>query len=230
MKSLSSCVSQYQAHIARTFELLGETQVSRRQRMRQQCSSWRQRLPDFAQQCGAARSCQPVPQDGPGESSTAARRLSASFNFCVLRNTPPVESLNVTVPAYFAGLNQLAWRAPAWMDWKTYLRWALIRHLPTTALPQALDQESFDFYGKVLEGQPEQKPRWKRCVAATDDALGEALGQVYVEQRFSAKDKQRTLELTHDVEAAMGRDIEQLSWMSADHQGSRRREAACSCQ
>ncbi len=41
------------------------------------------------------------------------------------------------------------------------------------------------------------------------------MGQVYVEQRFSPKDKQRTLELTHDVEAAMGRDIEQLSWMSA---------------
>ncbi len=77
-------------------------------------------------------------------------------------------------------------------------------------MPQALDEESFDFYGKVLEGQPEQKPRWKRCVAATDNALGEALGQVYVEQRFTPKDKQRTLELTHDVEAAMGRDIEQL--------------------
>ena len=87
--------------------------------------------------------------------------------------------------------------------------------MPTTALPQALDRESFDFYGKALDGQPEQKPRWKRCVAATDDALGEALGQVYVEQRFSPKDKERTLELTHDMEAAMGRDIEQLDWMSA---------------
>jgi endothelin-converting enzyme/putative endopeptidase len=41
------------------------------------------------------------------------------------------------------------------------------------------------------------------------------LGQVYVEQRFSAKDKERTLELTRDIEAAMGRDIEQLDWMSA---------------
>ena len=100
-------------------------------------------------------------------------------------------------------------------DWKTYLRWALIQHLPSTALPEALDKESFNFYGKVLEGQPEQKTRWKRCVSETDDALGEALGQVYVEQRFSPGDKQRTLKLTQDVEAAMGRDIEQLDWMSA---------------
>ena len=100
-------------------------------------------------------------------------------------------------------------------DWKAYLRWAVIQRLPPTALPQAFDQESFAFYGKILEGQPEQKPRWKRCVAMTDDALGEALGQVYVEQRFSPEDKQRTLQMTRGVEAAMGQDIEQLSWMSA---------------
>ena len=152
---------------------------------------------------------------------------SFSFvRFLRAAHAPPVESLNVTVPAYFAGLNQLL-ASTSLDDWKTYLRWALIRHLPTTALPQALDQESFDFYGKVLDGQPEQKARWKRCVSATDDALGEALGQVYVEQRFSPKDKQRTLELTHDVEAAMGRDIEQLELDERGHQSARGREAAC---
>ena len=120
----------------------------------------------------------------------------------------------MTVPAYFAGLNELL-ASTSLDEWKTYLRWALIHHLPSTALPQALDKESFDFYGKVLDGQPEQKPRWKRCVSETDDALGEALGQVYVAQRFSPEDKERTLKLTQDVEAAMGRDIEQLDWMSA---------------
>ena len=127
---------------------------------------------------------------------------------------PPVESLNVAVPAYFAGLNELL-VSTSLDEWKTYLRWALIHHLPSTALPQALDKESFDFYGKVLDGQPEQKPRWKRCVSETDDGFGEALGQVYVAQRFSPEDKQRTLKLTQDVETAMGRDIEQLNWMSA---------------
>jgi putative endopeptidase len=144
-------------------------------------------------------------------------RSTASFHFVrFLRavKAPPVESLNVAEPAYFAGLNQLL-ASTSLDEWKTYLRWALIHHLPGTALPQALDKESFDFYGKVLDGQPEQKARWKRCVSETDDALGEALGQVYVEQRFSPKDKQRTLELTRDVEAAMGQDIEQLDWMSA---------------
>jgi endothelin-converting enzyme/putative endopeptidase len=78
----------------------------------------------------------------------------------------------------------------------------------------ALDQESFHFYGQILSGQPEQQPRWKRCVEEVDQQLGEALGQVYVEQYFSAQDKQRTRLLAADVEAAMDRDIDQLPWMS----------------
>jgi putative endopeptidase len=203
---------QYQAHIARTFELLGEPQA--------------QAAKDAAlvlrlETALAGFSLSAVERRDPANlyhkvdlSKLDSSTPQFSFvHFLRAAHAPPVESLNVTVPAYFSGLNQLL-GSTGLDDWKTYLRWALIRHLPTTALPQALDHESFDFYGKVLEGQPEQKVRWKRCVSVTDDALGEALGQVYVQQRFSPKDKQRTLELTHDVEAAMGRDIEQLSWMS----------------
>jgi putative endopeptidase len=205
--------AQYQEHVARVFELLGEPQ---------------------SQAAKDAETVLRVETALAGVSLTNVERRDPatlyhkmnlakfdstipSFSFAsFLRDAkvPPVDSLNVATPAYFAGLNQLLAKTSL-EDLKTYLRWALVHHLPSTALPEALDKESFDFYGKVLEGQPEQKPRWKRCVNATDDALGEALGQVYVEQRFSPKDKQRMLELTHDVEAAMGRDIEQLPWMSA---------------
>ena len=204
---------QYVAHVARIFELLGETQ--------QQAAKDADTVLKV-ETALAGYSLSNVERRDPAslyhkmnlvkfDSSTPA------FNFAqFLRavHAPPVESLNVAVPAYFAGLNQLL-SSTSLDEWKTYLRWALIQHLPGTALPEALDKESFNFYGKVLEGQPEQKTRWKRCVSETDDALGEALGQVYVEQRFSPGDKQRTLKLTQDVEAAMGRDIEQLDWMSA---------------
>jgi putative endopeptidase len=203
---------QYQTHIARMFELLGDppTQAAKDAALVLKLET-----------ALAGVSLTTVERRDPANlyHKTELSKLDSNtpqFNFVsFLRaaHTPPVQSLNVTVPGYFSGLNQLL-AGTSLDDLKTYLRWALIRHLPTTALPQALDHESFDFYGKVLEGQPEQKVRWKRCVSATDEALGEALGQVYVEQRFSPKDKERTLELTHDVEAAMGRDIEQLSWMS----------------
>ncbi len=204
--------NQYVAHVTRMFALLGET--------KEQAAKDADTVLKL-ETALAGYSLSNVERRDPAilyhmmnlakfDSSTPA------FNFArFLRgvHAPPVESLNVTVPAYFTGLNELL-ESTSLDEWKTYLRWALIHHLPSTALPQALDKESFHFYGQVLDGQPEQKPRWKRCVSETDDALGEALGQVYVEQRFSPEDKQRTLKLTQDVEAAMGRDIEQLNWMS----------------
>jgi endothelin-converting enzyme/putative endopeptidase len=204
---------QYQAHVARTFELLGETHTQAAKdaetvlRLETALAGFSLSTVDRRDPANLYHKTDLTKLDNSTPSFSFARFLRAA-------HTPTVESLNVTTPAYFAGLNKVLANTSL-DDWKTYLRWATIRHLPSTVFPQALDRERFDFYGKTLDGQPEQKPRWKRCVRATDDALGEALGQVYVEQRFSPKDKARTLELTHDVEAAMGRDIEQLPWMSA---------------
>jgi putative endopeptidase len=204
---------QYVAHVARIFALLGET---KEQSARDADTVLK------VETALAGHSLSNVERRDPAslyhmmklekfDSSTPAFHFD---RFLRAVQAPPVESLNVSVPAYFAGLNELL-ESTSLDEWKTYLRWALIHHLPSTALPQVLDKESFDFYGKVLDGQPEQKPRWKRCVSETDDGLGEALGQVFVAQRFSPEDKERTLKLTQDVEAAMGRDIEQLDWMSA---------------
>jgi len=96
---------------------------------------------------------------------------------------------------------------------KAYLRYQLL----TTAarnLPHDFDAENFDFYGRVLSGQPDQRPRWKRCSSAVDSALGEALGKVYVEQYFAGDSKAKMLAMVHDIEAAMARDLEQIDWMS----------------
>jgi putative endopeptidase len=204
---------QYQVHLARTFELLGETHAQAAKdaetvlRLETALAGFSLSTVDRRDPANLYHKMDLAKFDSTTPSFSFARFLRAA-------HTPPVESLNVTTPAYFAGLNKVL-ASTSLDDWKTYLRWATIRHLPSTVFPQELDRERFDFYGKTLDGQPEQKPRWKRCVRATDDALGEALGQVYVEQRFSPKNKARTLELTQDVEAAMGRDIEQLPWMSA---------------
>jgi putative endopeptidase len=125
----------------------------------------------------------------------------------------PAHPLNIATPAYFTQLNQLI-ASTELSTLKTYIRWSMLRHAPGLAVPDALDQEDFRFYGQILSGQPEQPPRWKRCAQEVDHQLGEALGQVYVAQHFSPADKQRALLLATDVEAAMGRDIDQLPWMS----------------
>ncbi|MGA7159041.1 MAG: M13 family metallopeptidase [Acidobacteriaceae bacterium] len=81
-------------------------------------------------------------------------------------------------------------------------------------LPHDFDAENFTFYGRELEGTPTQRPRWKRCSSAVDNALGEALGQVYVEHYFAGNSKQKTLQMVHDIEAAMDQDLDTLDWMS----------------
>src|ERR1700722_12524759 len=133
--------------------------------------------------------------------------------FLKLTDTPPVSEVNVTNPDFFKGMNSLL--ASTDMETiKTYLRWQLIHSTDGLVLPQAFDDEIFDFYRRKLAGQPEQRARWKRCVQATDGPLGEALGQVYAAQEFPPSSKQATVQMVRDIEAAMGQEIETLTWMS----------------
>ena len=128
---------------------------------------------------------------------------------------PPITELNVTHPPFFKGLNEVI-ESTSLDTIKRYLEWQLVVQTPSTALPQAFDDEHFNFYGKILRGQPEQRARWKRCVQATDGALGEALGQVFAAQAFPPSSKAATLQMVHDIEAAMDADIDTLTWMSAE--------------
>lgn len=129
--------------------------------------------------------------------------------------TPPVSDLNVANPDFIKGMNALI-QSSDLETIKTYLRWQLINGIPGIALPAALDDEDFSFFGRSLRGQPEQQARWKRCVQATDGALGEALGEVYVKAFFSAESKQRTVQMVHDIEDAMDNEIGTLMWMSPE--------------
>lgn len=125
---------------------------------------------------------------------------------------PPVTELNVATPEFFAGLNQLMVSTNLDML-KNYMRVFLVDSF-SSRLPKPFDEENFDFYGRKLQGIPEQEARWKRCVNATDSALGEVLGKVYVAQYFGGDSKARTAEEVKEIEAAMGRDLNQLDWMS----------------
>ena len=144
---------------------------------------------------------------------TALAPLIAWPRFFELTGETGISDLNVANPDFFKGLNALIEQTDL-ETIKTYLRWQLINSTPGYALPRAFDEEDFDFYSHKLRGQPQQRDRWKRCVQATDGALGEALGEVYVKAYFPAESKERTVQMVHDIENAMDRNIGTLAWMS----------------
>lgn len=104
-------------------------------------------------------------------------------------------------------------RATSLADWKTYLRW----HVLDSAAPSLSDpfvQQEFDFRSAFLRGATQIRPRAVRCAEATDSALGEALGQKYVEQFFSADAKARVQTMVDNLRLAMRETIEGLTWMT----------------
>jgi putative endopeptidase len=128
-------------------------------------------------------------------------------------HSPRVSEINNMTPEFFPALMK-AIQATDLETLKAYMRYQV---LTTSAgrLPKRFDAENFDFYGRKLEGQPEQSPRWKRCSNSVDGALGEALGKVYVEQYFAGDSKAKMVQMVGDIESAMEHDIDQLDWMSA---------------
>ncbi|HWV39316.1 MAG TPA: M13 family metallopeptidase [Vulgatibacter sp.] len=124
---------------------------------------------------------------------------------------PDVEKINVTVPAFFRAFSQLLGeRDPAQL--RTYLRWHLVR-AAAPALPEAFVQEDFAFRSKQLTGEERILPRWKRCVAAVDAAMGEALARPFVAIAFGEEGKARAQELVKQIEAAFERNLQTLGWM-----------------
>ena len=125
-----------------------------------------------------------------------------------------VTVVNVTEPAYYKKLQELLGTHPI-AQWREFLRWNLIRDASPYLSSKFADPQ-FDFYGRYLRGIPQQRPRWRRCVAWVDRDLGEALGQVFVAKTFTPDTKDRTLTMTKQIEAAMERDIQTLPWMGDD--------------
>jgi putative endopeptidase len=97
--------------------------------------------------------------------------------------------------------------------WKEYLRFHLIED-GAAYLPKAFVDERFAFYGRTLTGTPEQRPRWKRAVRATDDALGEAVGKLYVARYFPPAEKARAEAMVKNLLAAFATRLDQLTWMA----------------
>ena len=98
--------------------------------------------------------------------------------------------------------------------WKDYLLFRLISDL-APYMPAAFDNAHFDFYGRVLQGVSEQRPRWKRGVDLLNRELGQEVGQIYLKTHWSKEADAQMGEMLDDLKAAYGERIGQASWMDA---------------
>jgi putative endopeptidase len=124
----------------------------------------------------------------------------------------PGRGFSLSQPGFFAGMDSLLARAPIGA-WRAYLAFHTIAGA-APFLSSAFEAESFAFNGRTLEGQPQDRPRWKRVLGTVNRSMGQALGQLYVARYFPPAAKQRAEVLVTNVRNALRARIEHLSWMS----------------
>ncbi|WP_373715818.1 M13 family metallopeptidase [Roseateles sp.] len=125
---------------------------------------------------------------------------------------PDVDKLSVSQPSYVVAAAKVLDETPL-DDLKAYLT---LRALDARAdvLPQAIRDAAFAFHGTALTGAKAERPRWQKAVDNVNGALGEAVGQVYVQRHFPAADKARMLTLVNNLLAAYKTSIDRLTWMT----------------
>ncbi len=122
------------------------------------------------------------------------------------------KGFSLSQPKFMAEFDKLLANAPA-AQWRAYLKFHLISSA-SPALSKPFQENRFEFYGKTLQGQPEQQPRWKRVIGSVNRAMGMGLGELYVAKYFPPEAKARAEQLVTNIRDALKEHIEHLDWMS----------------
>lgn len=128
------------------------------------------------------------------------------------KNLVPLTYEIVGQPEFFEAVGKLLHEQPL-AKWKIYLRWKLL-HGSAPYLHRAIEEENFAFFGKVLSGQEQQEPRWKRAAHVIDGTIGEALGQLYVEKYYPPEAKARMNALVENLKEVFRDHLEKVDWMT----------------
>jgi endothelin-converting enzyme/putative endopeptidase len=122
-----------------------------------------------------------------------------------------VALFNVAQPEFMKAVGTMIAGKVSIADWKTYIRWHLFRQT-ANELPKRFVDERFR-WRQALAGAKSLPPRWKRCVRAVDENMGEALAQPFVKKTLGAEGKANVLEMVTAIESAMHENLEKLAWM-----------------
>ncbi|MEW9854379.1 M13 family metallopeptidase [Novosphingobium sp. M1R2S20] len=161
----------------------------------------------------------------PGEMRAFLQSLGVSPDYVIGYQIPPtadeLKEAGISpaeAPALFGGGLPATLKLVDQVPVATWQAWLAARFVMGHAsyLPTEIDEASFAFYGKVLSGQPEQRPRWKRGISAVEDQLGELLGKIYAARYYPPQEKAAMEDLVANLRKAMAANLQDLSWMGAD--------------
>jgi putative endopeptidase len=200
----------YVAHVARTFQLLGDGKVL----------AAREAATVMAIETGLAKASMPLVQQRNPRAIYHVMNLAqldrSTPNFpwnAYFREIgyPQITSINLAMPKFFGALGKNLRTVPLG-QWKVYLRWRLIDAF-APYLSQPFVEEDFRM-DSALTGAQKLLPRWQRVVHAENDALGFAVGRLYVEKEFPPSSKAAVLDILHNIRAALKSDLTTLPWMT----------------
>ena len=204
---------QYLGHVASMLQLSGESNASA-----ESSAQAIMRLETALANASMTREAQRDPEAIYHLTSTAELKKTtpglAWPSYFKSQGLSGIKEINVAQPEFLKAVDSLLAAVPV-NDWKSYLRWSLISNT-APALSSPFAKEGFRFNSTVLRGVAEMRPRWKRCLNLTDQAVGEILGQAYVRKNFTPEAKARALEMVRNIRAELRARLEGLSWMSQE--------------
>ena len=202
---------EYGPHVTRTFELLGDDST----RAKAEAATVMAIETDLAKASRKLAALRDPESNYHAMTLAGVAKLTPTIRwkeFLAAGHMTDLDTVIVGQPEFFQQLER-SLQGRSLDEWKTYCRW----HLATAYAEQAggsYDAEHFHFFGTIMNGTAEQRARWKRMLDQEEGYLGDALGQLYVQQYFSPQAKARYEKLTDDVFDAFRARIKNLDWMS----------------
>jgi predicted metalloendopeptidase len=203
-------LAAYQAHVARMLGLLGDDEES----ANRQAAAILSFETELAKASRSAQEMRIVEKLYNKMDIGGLKELTPALpwdSYLGAIGYPDLVDISVATPEFFEALEELIGATEMPLI-QSYLRWHALRS-HASLLSKPVVDANFEFYGKKLAGQEEIKPRWKRCVQATQNALGEVVGKLYVERLFAGSSKAIATEMILDIEKAFEGNLPRLAWM-----------------
>lgn len=201
--------NEYKGHIAKMLELCGEEEVKSKAEL---IFDFEKSLAEVMLTKVQRRNS--VLLNNP-RSREQLRDLAPSIDWASYfqsMNAPAFDTLIITEPKFISALDSI-WRGTSAEVLKEYMRWTLLNKY-ASYLHKDIEDQNFAFYGKVLRGTSEMKPRWERVLNTTNWNIGQAIGKLYVDKHFPPEAKEVAKEMVDNILEAFGERIAKLNWMS----------------